>query len=178
MIYTYRALVCCRLKLKLGDDGKPLTPGCGACATEEASDFDPSTSGFMWTDLSEVVAMDAMNKTVTAALIPAGAVRQAHAYADGNECAFGRTYRVAKLGGNFVAAGADFPQPALYIIEGATQKVSSIVPTENNPTRIGWVPTRTRSVTPILPPVESSSEGDLGVILRCIGSLLNLQYEA
>jgi hypothetical protein len=66
-------------------------------------------------DFAEVVEAEASSLTLEAELISAGAVAQGPGYGTGNECAYGRTYRVARRGGDYIATHADYPEPSVYV---------------------------------------------------------------
>eukprot|EP01023_Acetabularia_acetabulum_P005649 TRINITY_DN12314_c0_g1_i5.p2 TRINITY_DN12314_c0_g1~~TRINITY_DN12314_c0_g1_i5.p2 ORF type:complete len:515 (-),score=126.84 TRINITY_DN12314_c0_g1_i5:296-1840(-) len=133
-------------KLAVDENGEKISPKCGSCAdgvqSRNASLFDPSISGFAWIDFEDVVKSEEL---VTAAFIEAGAVFQGNPYSYSHECAYGRTYRTGKRGGQFVAVVADLPQPSVYFVdaEATPPKLQGVVSTAPNPQRIVYVPATT-----------------------------------
>ncbi|KAK9902882.1 hypothetical protein WJX75_009728 [Coccomyxa subellipsoidea] len=141
------------LKLANGTNGNALTPSCGSCAPGVV-DMDPaaynaSLSGLRVVNLTAVEQDAAMGTDAVAQLIPAGAVSQTPDMDTGaNQCSYGETDRKAKRGGQWVATVADYPQPSLYVIDGATQTVHGFVPTAVSPSGLAWAPKRTGTSAP------------------------------
>ena len=94
-------------------------------------------------NLATIEAAAARDTDAEAALIPAGAVQQTvNTDSGANQCSFGETDRKAKRGGSYIAVVADFPSPALYVVDPATQGVHGAVPTAPHPTSLAWAPFR------------------------------------
>lgn len=150
------------------------TPNCGSCATNEAKEHKAELSGVTCLDTAAVIASDGQQYDTT--FVAAGSVKQGSPYSYSAECGFGRTYRSHKRGGVYDAVPADYPKPALHLVDMRDFKQKCAVELPGSPFRIIYVPPPVGGVT--YTEEDSTSKASLpggalaGIVAACVVGVL------